>query len=277
MAIKVFDRAAAVRVASCLLPEDPDDDARCVTEEASVCGLTSREARLQEIVATRLAHDARAAHLHEPCVIPEVLHFAESPRQCFLEMQRLFPPPAKKRNLIQLHTAESSYDQKGTQGHYLGAAEVERYLAEFAPSWSLDRLLHGLGFVYASLHFSSQVDGFDVEFVLAATSKGGPARLCALDFDKVSYVKAGPPSVFPYCVCRKIAENDFTPHRISGYGKLYRFLASAVNSSGTVPPSGPLWESFAKSYASYGAAFRRPPWPPDSASGVLQALQELHG
>ena len=288
-AIKVFSRASVMRTATCQLPHshrrlgDDDDELGCVVRTESLCAVTSREARLQELASKRMAWTAAALRLRNPCAVPEVIRFSEGGSECALEMQQLFPPPGQRTKLIQIASAEPSYSARGDQGHYLGARELRAYLAKLEQRSSLEAVLEKIAFAYACMHFGCNMDAYDVEFVVARVAPEGPARICALDFDKVSQLQPGRP--FPYCVCRKISEQDFTPHRIADWRRLYRFLASAIVSSGVVSPSdAAAWAAFSRAYVDFaGAVLSQAPaaaatadaWPRDAAARVLEELEAM--
>ena len=275
-ALKIFSRASAVRFAACR-PSQDGEETTCVQGSESVCAATSREARIQALAASALRWAAEDSKLQEPPVVPAVESFDEGPRRCVLRMQRLFPPPGKKTKLVQLATAERSYESRNDQGHYLGEAQLRVYLKEAAPTTTLEHVVARVAFAYACFHFLVCADGYDVEFVLASFAPGGKAAVCALDFDKVSMLRPADP--FPQCLCRKVGEDDFAAHRFADSSRLYRFLASAMNSSGAVPLRGALWEDFARAYRRYGnrfverASVRR--WPSGAPDAVLRALAAL--
>ena len=89
--------------------EDDDDEESCEPVMEAAPAATNREARLQELARVALLWACDVLRLVEPRpLIPEVTAFSETPRRCFVEMTRLYPPPLKRRSLIQINSARES-------------------------------------------------------------------------------------------------------------------------------------------------------------------------
>jgi hypothetical protein len=279
VAVKRFCTRTASRYAIChLKSEDPECEP--VIEPISVS--TNREAKYQELArsaATHLTENLNTGHPRPR--IPKLHFFEETASHCFVGMQRLYPPPGKRSKLIQINTAEERRNERDPQGHYMGVAELKAYLRDASTDLTILKVLEDVATLYASMHFVAHLDAYDVEFVLAGTRPNDPNfAVCAIDFDKVQLVDPAKPS--PYCICRKIAEGQFVPHRIRSPQRMFAFLASAITSSGVVPRvTSPLRTEFIDAYMRAGnaAILATPPsqrrWTLDAPRHVVAALDAL--
>jgi len=270
--IKQFPTRNVSHYAICHLKDDPD----CELVIEPVSAATNREAKIQEVARAALKQTLRRFDVELPRPrIPKITSFDETPRNCYVGMQRLFPP-GRSDGLIQINTAEADRFERNSQGIFLGVAQLSRLLLDVKSALSVPKVVRDIAFLYATMHFEACIDAYDVEFVIACFEGERWPVVAAIDFDKVQQIT--PQKAYPYCVCRKIAEGQFVPHKMMSSNHLHRFLASAINSSGVVPHIAcPLRDTFIQAYEAVGSKMCQASqlWEGDAPHRVIAYLHLL--